>query len=120
MQPVTSRPELKSKRSSRVAVTLAQVETTCLLRLEGEVNIFSASELKKALMEALETGKDLRLDLESATDLDATTLQLLWAAGHEASQAGKRFGVVGPIPEYVLHTFNDAGMEMFPILPESS
>ena len=101
-------------------VTLEQNETACLLRLEGEVGIFSATELAKLLKEALATEKEIRVDLQGVTDLDVTALQLLWAAGRTASQMGKRFGLVGRIPEPALLAASDSGLESLPILAEAS
>ena len=67
-------------------VNLDQGEAQCVIHLEGEIDISSAAELKKLLLLALQSGKELRLDLERATELDVTALQLLWAAN--AKQRG--------------------------------
>ena len=65
-------------------VTIDQSEALCLIRLEDDINITSAAELKKLLLEALASGRELRVDLERATELDVTALQLFWAAERAA------------------------------------
>ena len=47
-------------------VTIERHETHSLIRLEGEVTITSAAELKEALLAGLAAGTDLHLDLERA------------------------------------------------------
>lgn len=88
-------------------------EARYLIRLEGEVDISSAAELKKRLLEALRDDGHLHLDLEGATDLDITALQLLWAAERQARGSGKGFALVGRLPETVNAALNEAGLEDF-------
>jgi anti-anti-sigma regulatory factor len=83
--------------------------------VEGEINIASAAELKKLLLEALASGKDLRLDLGGATEVDVTTLQLFWAAEREARRLGVGFTLLGCVPEPISITLGIAGFEKFPI-----
>ncbi len=71
-------------------LTVDRNATRWLIRLEGEVNITSAAELKGLLLEGL-AAPELELDLERATEIDVTVLQLLWAAGREAARAGSGF-----------------------------
>jgi len=97
-----------------MAVTLDQSGEQCLVRLEGEINIASAAELKKLLLEALASGKALSVELEAATGLDVTGLQLLWAAEREARGSGVQFGLKGRVPEEIAATACDAGIEKLP------
>ena len=97
-----------------VSVFLDQSETLCLLRLEGEVDIASAAELKKLLLQALASGNDLHVDVERATELDVTAMQLLWAAERAARGAGTGFTLVGRLPEEILAAASEAGLEKFP------
>jgi anti-anti-sigma factor len=98
-----------------VPITLDQSEGVCLLRLEGEIKIASAAELKRLLLQALAARGELRVDLEHATDVDVTALQLLWAAGREARASGTGFRLVGSVPKEVLMTANETGFESFPV-----
>jgi len=100
-------------------VTLEQGEGWCLIRMEGEVDISSAADLKKLLIDAVASGKELRVDLERATELDVTALQLLWAAEREARGAVVPVTLAGHLPEAISVAVSDAGFEKFPI-PVSS
>jgi len=99
-------------------IILDQDETSCRIRLEREINISSAAELKKLLLEALSSGKEIRLDLERATEMDVTALQLVWAVEREAKAAGVNFVRVAP-PQTIAVACGEAGFEMFPILADS-
>jgi anti-anti-sigma factor len=98
-----------------MAVTLDQSEALCVLRLEGEINIASAAELKRLLLQALASGRELRVDLEGATEVDVTALQLLWAGEREARGSGRGFTLAGRVPEEISAAVSDAGFEKFPL-----
>ena len=97
-----------------MSVTLEHGEADCLIHLDGEINIAIAAELKSLLVAALALGKDLRVDLERATQLDITALQLLWAAERKAAGMGSRFAVAGSVPQELADAVADAGFERFP------
>ncbi len=86
-----------------------------VLRLEGEVDVTSAEELKGMLIEAISSRQAVQVDLTRATDLDVTAIQLLWAANQEAEKAGVPFAVAGDVPENVLNAVCEAGLESFPV-----
>jgi hypothetical protein len=71
-------------------------------------------ELKNVLLLALQSGKEICLDLEKATELDITALQLFWAAQRGAIESGSRFNVAGDTPESILNGALEAGFEKFP------
>src|ERR1035438_10706759 len=96
-------------------ITLDQSEALSSIRLEGEVDITSAAELKKLLLQALASGKEVQLDLESAEELDVTALQLLRAAEREARGSKLRNTIAGRLPEEISATLLDAGFEKFPV-----
>ena len=96
-------------------LTLDQGEAVCLIRLKGEIDITTAADLKKLLLRALASGKDMCVDLERATELDVTALQLLWAADREARGSGRSLKLAGPVPAELLAAVNNAGFESFPI-----
>ena len=103
------------KKVSDVPMTILQDEMLYAMRLEGAIDITCATELKKLLLEALASGKDVQMDLERVTDLDVTALQLFWAAGREAERAGTALAVSGKVPEPVSAAAREAGFERFPI-----
>lgn len=105
-------------REAGMAVTLDQSGVQCLVRLDGEITIASAAELKRSLLEALASGKALSVELAGASGLDVTGLQLLWAAEREARRSGVQFTIEGRVPEEIVATAADAGIEKFPFLHE--
>jgi anti-anti-sigma factor len=95
-----------------VGITLEQHEESSVIRLEGAIDIASASELKKQLLQALGASREVCVALEKATDLDVTTVQLLWAAGREAKVSGVGFALMGHVPEPVTSALTHAGLEI--------
>ena len=69
-------------------VTLEKHELGWRIRMDGNVTVSSAQELKEMLLEWLAARMRLELDLDSAEEIDVTILQLLWAASREAAHAG--------------------------------
>jgi anti-anti-sigma factor len=96
-----------------VPITLHRNEEQCTVHLEGEIDIAGAAELKKLLLQALASGKQLRIDLEHATELDITALQLLLAAEREAHRSNLGFGLAGRLPEEISAAAMDAGFAKF-------
>lgn len=96
-------------------IALYEGRARCVIRLEGDIDIACSDELKRTLIEAISTRKELRVDLARTTDLDITAIQLLWAATREAEKSGASFGVSGQVPENVIKTVREAGFEKFPV-----
>jgi len=96
-------------------VTLQKHESHWLIRLEGQVTLTSAAELKSLLLEWLTTGKDLEVDLQSAEEIDIAILQLLWAAAREAARTG--VNIVGRASSAAAITVRDAGFAPLPGFP---
>ena len=84
-----------SMKQTVMPVALDRGEALCIIRLEGGISIAAAAEIKAILLQALASGTEIRLDLERATELGITTLQLLWAAEHQARRSGMEFTLVG-------------------------
>jgi anti-anti-sigma regulatory factor len=100
------------REESNLSVTVEVLEGNSLIRLEGECTLASAVELKRALLEGLASGRDLRLDLERAEGIDIAVLQLLWAAGRVAERAGAGIAVL--LPEAAGAVAREAGFERLP------
>jgi anti-anti-sigma regulatory factor len=98
-----------------VPVTLDQKDALTIIQLEGAIDVGCAAELKELLMEKLKTGSAVYVALESATGLDITAVQLLWAAAREAQRVGVEFGFKGQTPEAVRCALAEAGIEEFPV-----
>jgi anti-anti-sigma regulatory factor len=67
------------------------------LALEGDCTLDRALELRSVLLEALIDDGELLLNLENATEVDLSFLQLLCAAHRAALRCGKQL-VLGPEP----------------------
>ena len=93
-------------------MTIQHDAKTVRIRLEGECGMAGVAELKAALVEALESGKALELDLSDASEIDLSTLQLLWAVGQAAGSGGQSF--VSRAPESFGTVARCAGFESFP------
>jgi anti-anti-sigma factor len=59
------------------------------LAIQGEFTIFTAATTKVTLLEALETAKDIDVNLADVTEIDSAGLQLMVMAKREAAMRGK-------------------------------
>lgn len=82
------------------------------LRLEGEVDIASAADLKAQLVEMLDAGKEIRVDLQRTSELDVTAIQLLYAAQRDATHSGLQF-IFEHTPQHLAAAMADAGLSKF-------
>ncbi len=98
-----------------MGIRLSQTEDASLIHLEGAVDIGSAAGLKATLLDALKSGKPVRVALDGCTDLDVTAVQLLWAAEREARASAVGFALAGAVPEPVWAALKDAGFTRFPV-----
>jgi len=96
-------------------ITTLQTGPSCLIRLDGEITLTCAEEIKGALLSWLAGNKDLELDLENATEVDLTALQLLFAAAREATQRGQR--MIARTSSQVRDVARDAGFGELPGFP---
>lgn len=95
-----------------MAVTMDRKDNHSLIRLEGELTVASAEELKGLLMEALASGTGFELDLERAETIDIAVMQMLWAAGREAERRGAKVGI--HTSDAAATTARNAGFACFP------
>lgn len=82
--------------------------TTTPLRIEGEMTIYRAAELKQALLDALQPGAVLELDLSGVTDIDSAGLQLLMLTKTTAKASGGdlKFASRSPVVLEVIELLN--------------
>jgi anti-anti-sigma regulatory factor len=85
------------------------------VRLDGDLSLGCAAELKDKLLEWLASGKNLELDLGSAESIDISILQLLYASGSEALMRGVR--IYGKASRTVKTAAQAAGFEQVPGFP---
>ena len=74
------------------------------LQIEGELSIYRADELKRALIEPLQKGVRLVVNLAAVTELDTCGLQLLMLAKRTATKLGCELQLVAHSPA-VLEVF---------------
>jgi len=94
-------------------ITVEEVDNSSMIRLEGDVNIASAAEVKGILINALASKKEIRLGLDGVTALDITALQLLFAAELNAAKSKIPFTLDGSVPSEVSAAMTDAGFAKF-------
>lgn len=75
------------------------------LRIEGEMTIYRAEELKLALIGPLLNAEQLEVDLSGVTEVDSVGLQLLLLAKRTARSLQGEFRLVGHSPA-VLEVFD--------------
>jgi anti-anti-sigma regulatory factor len=93
-------------------VTLKLGKEKSTLCLDGQIDIASSAELKKALLDALSAGKKLGVSLQRVTDLDVTAVQLLLAARREARSAGIGFAFDKRETQEVTAALADVGLDV--------
>ena len=98
-----------------MSLTIERHENRCLVRLDGQITLASAEELRALLLQGLASGNILELNLERTESLDIAGMQLLWAAGREAARAGTR--IVVRSSEAARVAIRDAGFEQMLGLP---
>lgn len=64
------------------------------LAIEGELTIFTAAEQKTALLDFLNSGDELEINLSKVSEIDTAGLQLLILIKREAAQCGKNLRFV--------------------------
>lgn len=96
-------------------VRLDPSEAPGIIRLEGEIDIGCAADLRAVLEKALSARNETRISLATATGIDVTAVQLLWAAEREARATGMVLALEGPVPEVLRSTLREAGFERFPL-----
>ncbi len=98
-----------------MGIICEQRDETVDFSLEGVVDITCAAELKAALVDALKSGKPVRIALDRCSILDVTAFQLLWAAEREARSLGVEFALEAQLPAQILAALKEVGLESFPV-----
>lgn len=79
----------------------AERQNGAVLRLQGELNIYRAAELKQELLAPIAAGTSVEIDLSGVTDLDTAGLQLLMLAKKTAQALGGELRLVAHSPVVV-------------------
>ncbi len=79
-------------------VELNEVDTTVVLRLEGELDTATARELRAALDSAMAgEATAIVLDLAELSFIDSTGIGVFLAASHQAETRGRSFALRHPV-----------------------
>lgn len=86
--------------------------------IEGELNIFTATEQRQRLLDALSAGTEVEVDLSQVSEIDSAGLQLMVAAKREAAARNKplRFTCHSPPVFDILELCDLAGHLGDPVL----
>lgn len=68
---------------------MPDTDPAAILRLEGELTIYTAAEIRLRLLETLAGSDRPLVDLSAVTEVDTAGLQLLILAKREAARSGK-------------------------------
>ena len=86
-------------------------DTTHVVSVRGEIDLFTAPEFKERIHDAIEDGRDLVVvDLGATTFIDSSSLGVLIAAHRRLSMGGGRLVIACAVPA-VLNTFRITGLD---------
>lgn len=96
--------------------------TSCHLRLEGELTIFTAIDTKRRLLAPLLHCQQIDVDLSQVSDIDSAGLQLMLLAKREATAKGKNICFVahGPAVQKALELCQLTSYFGYPAVMDSS
>lgn len=66
------------------------------IAIEGEMTIYHAVALKRQILDSINNGSDVSLDLSRVTELDTAGMQLLMMARQEAQHHGRSAQLLAP------------------------
>jgi anti-anti-sigma factor len=73
-------------------------DTVGHIGIKGELNIYTAAALQQLLLDALNAGSQVEVDLSEVGEMDCAGLQLLIAARREAARQGKPLRLTASSP----------------------
>jgi anti-anti-sigma regulatory factor len=86
-------------------------EKVGVLKLEGEVTVQQAEEVKENLMRALGSVDNIYVNISNVSVADLSFLQLVCAAHRTAVTMHKGFQLAEPVPEHFRHLAESAGFK---------
>ena len=104
-------PDKSPSSAPRIAVDRRELgDHTSIISIEGELDLSTAPQLKWALVDATQAGRDqLIVDLSKATFMDSTALGVLIGVNRGLA-AGERLAIVCVAPT-ILRVFELSGMD---------
>jgi anti-sigma B factor antagonist len=103
--------------------THAKTNTPATIRIEGDLNIYRARDLKNELMLALNSCQELEINLEGVSELDSAGVQLLALLKKEALRCGKSVRLTAHSPA-TLEVIDTLQLALFfgdpPVMPANT
>jgi anti-sigma B factor antagonist len=87
-----------------MTTTKKRKNATSILRIEGEMSIYRAVELKQTLLASLNEAAELEVDLAAVTELDTAGVQILMLLKRQALATRRKLRLVAHSPA-VLEVF---------------
>jgi anti-anti-sigma factor len=82
-------------------VTITPAADRADIRIDGELNIYSAAETREQLLQALGAHPALALDISAVEEIDTSGTQLLLVLIREAKRIGKPLTLSAPSPAII-------------------
>jgi anti-sigma B factor antagonist len=79
-----------------LSIAVDQGPDCCVIRVEGEVDLYTSPELRNHILTALRTCNGLQLDLARVAYMDSSGVATLVEGLKSASKANRRFQLVAP------------------------
>lgn len=86
------------------------------LRIAGKCTVEHAADLRSGLLEAVESGKELVLDIAAVEDVDVTFLQLLLSTALTLERDGRKLARAGALSQEVQSAVRISGFDQVPQL----
>lgn len=78
-----------------MSISVEQEGGQCRLAIDGEMNIYTAAEMKPGLLEPFTGADEVEVNLENVSEIDSAGVQLLILAKREAAATNKSLRLVG-------------------------
>lgn len=78
-----------------MGITSSTAKETTVVELRGSVDISQAADLKTLLCDAIASSPSVTIEAGEVSEMDITSIQLLWAAQRRARAEGKTFRIGG-------------------------
>jgi anti-anti-sigma factor len=82
---------------SGFSISTSDGDGRAVVTIRGELDLATAPELETALLERLDAGQEVVLDLRELQFMDSSGLRVLVTAHARAADGGPRFAIVRPL-----------------------
>lgn len=79
-------------------ITTQIIDGACYAKVEGDLTVYTATECRDLLMQAMQLGLGIEIDLSGVGEIDSAGVQLLVAAKRDSAAAGRTMRLVAHSP----------------------